>query len=90
MNLEVTKNFISLFKKLPERVQKTARKNYSLWKTNSQHPSLDFKKVHSSKQIYSIRIGLGWRAVGILTNETSIVWFWIGSHNDYDNLLNSQ
>jgi len=90
VNSTVTKNFISLFKKLPERVQKTARKNYNLWKTNSQHPSLDFKKVHSSKPIYSIRIGLGWRAVGILANETTMVWFWIGSHNDYDNLLNTQ
>lgn len=90
MNSEVTKSFISLFKKLPERVQKTARKNYSLWKENSQHPSLDFKKVHTSKSFYSIRIGLGWRAVGILKDETTIVWFWIGSHNDYDKLLNSQ
>lgn len=90
MNSEVTKNFISLFNKLPERVQKTARKNYSLWKDNPQHPSLEFKKVHTTDPLYSIRVGIGWRAVDIYKNENTIVWFWIGSHNDYDKLLNSQ
>ena len=28
----------------------------------------------------------GYRAVGMLKNE-AIVWFWIGSHADYDRLL---
>jgi len=90
VNSEVTKNFISLFRNLPKRIQKTARKNYTLWKETPQHSSLDFKKVHSSKPIYSIRIGIGWRAVGILKNDNTIVWFWIGSHSDYDKLLHSQ
>jgi len=36
--------------------------------------------------MYSVRIGTGWRALGILESD-SIVWFWIGSHNAYDNLL---
>jgi len=33
-------------------------------------------------------ISIGWRAVGIIEDDT-IVWFWIGSHGDYDKLLSS-
>jgi hypothetical protein len=31
-------------------------------------------------------VGLGWRAVGVRDGDT-MVWFWIGSHADYDRLL---
>jgi hypothetical protein len=32
-----------------------------------------------------VRIGLGYRALGIRTGD-EVVWFWIGSHADYDQL----
>ena len=86
MNSHLTEEFEQLFAKLPERVQKKARKNYLLWRTNPGHPSLDFKRVHPRRPLYSVRIGTGWRALGILEGD-SIVWFWIGSHNAYDNIL---
>ena len=38
------------------------------------------------EQVYSVRAGLHWRAVGIKTDNT-VVWFWIGSHAEYDKLL---
>lgn len=50
------------------------------------HPSLQFKRVHAKEPIYSVRVGLGWRAVGVRSDDT-VVWFWIGSHAEYDNLL---
>lgn len=34
MRSELDEEFIKLFAKLPERVQKAARKNYQLWKLN--------------------------------------------------------
>jgi hypothetical protein len=37
--------------------------------------------------VYSVRIGLKWQAVRILENHV-IVWFWIGSHEEYNKLLN--
>jgi len=79
-------DFIQLFQKLPNRVKRKARKNYKLWRQNKQHPSLEFKRVHTRDHIYSIRIGIGWRALGVIV-EDCIVWFWIGSHNDYEKLL---
>lgn len=36
--------------------------------------------------IYFVRVSLGYRALGQMTG-TDIVWFWIGSHADYDKLL---
>ena len=36
--------------------------------------------------IYSVRIGKGYRAVG-QRDKKGILWFWIGSHAEYDKLL---
>jgi hypothetical protein len=33
-----------------------------------------------------VRVGIGWRALGFREGE-AIVWFWIGSHNVYDKLI---
>lgn len=84
----VTQRFRKAFEKLPDRIQDKARTTYHVWKSNPQHPSLDFKQIHGKEKIYSVRVGLGYRAIGILNDDT-MVWFWIGSHEDYNKLLNS-
>ncbi len=86
MNSYLTDNIIEYFKQLPDRIRKLAKKNYLLWKGNPQHPSIDFKNVKSVNNIYSIRIGLGYRALGTVEGE-DIIWFWVGSHSDYDKLI---
>ena len=87
MKSELTDEFIKCFADLPERVQKTARKNYKLWKQNPSHPSLEFKKLNTKQLTYSVRAGIGWRAVGVVKDSETIVWFWVGSHSNYDKLL---
>jgi hypothetical protein len=82
----LTDDFIASFRVLPDGVKDQARKSYRLWRANPYHPSLHFKRVHPTEPLYSVRIGLGWRAVG-LWEEESITWFWIGSHADYDRLI---
>ena len=42
--------------------------------------------MSDSEDIYSVRIGLGYRALGLLEG-TVVTWFWIGSHADYDRIL---
>lgn len=86
MNSYLTEEFIQLFRSLPTKVQRQARKNYLLWKGDMQHPSLHFKRIQATKKLYSIRVGIGWRAFGI-KDEEDIVWFWIGSHNEYQKML---
>lgn len=68
---------------LPRPVRETAEKNFGLLKVNNRHPSLRFKKIG---QYYSVRVGLTYRALGIAVPE-GILWFWVGSHADYDALI---
>lgn len=44
------------------------------------------KRVKESQPVYSVRIGLGYRALGLLKGDT-VTWFWIGTHDEYDQLL---
>ena len=80
-----TKAFRKAFAALPAEVQAQARRTYTLFRADPSHPSLRFKKIDNQENIYSVRIGLGYRALGLL--EGSIVtWFWIGSHAEYDRI----
>ncbi|EAZ91403.1 ParE family toxin-like protein [Crocosphaera chwakensis] len=87
MKSELTNDFLKCFAKLPETVKQTARKNYKLWKDNTTHPSLEFKRLNTRESVYSVRVGIGWRAVGVMKTSDTIVWFWIGKHSEYDKLL---
>jgi hypothetical protein len=62
------------------------RAAYALWSANHEHPSLRFKKVHDTQPIYSVRIDLDWRALSVLHGD-AMIWFWVGSHGDYERLL---
>jgi hypothetical protein len=81
-----TAKFRKAFADLPVAVQEQAREAYRHFMRDPWHPSLRFKPVHSGLPIYSARVGKGYRAVG-QRDEKGIVWFWIGSHADYDKLL---
>jgi hypothetical protein len=79
-------SFWESFDKLPENIQETARKKFGIWKENPFHPSLKFKCVNSDYDIWSARITRDYRTLGIM-NDNEIVWYWIGSHADYERLL---
>jgi hypothetical protein len=83
-----TERFRSQFAELPKPIQIKAASAYALWSSNPEHPSLRFKKVHATGAIYSVRIDRAWRAVGVLDGET-VIWFWVGSHADFEALLRS-
>jgi hypothetical protein len=78
--------FRKAFADLPGHIQERAREAFHLFSENPAHPSLQFKQVHDSRPIYSARITLHYRALATRRGEDWI-WFWIGSHSDYDNLL---
>ncbi|MSO89764.1 MAG: hypothetical protein EXQ89_07365 [Rhodospirillaceae bacterium] len=86
MKSATTKQFWKCFDALPERIQKLAAEGFEHWKRDSHHPGLHFKPIHGVVDMYSVRVGTGWRAVGRRRGET-IYWMWIGSHADYDTLL---
>ncbi|HLO13428.1 MAG TPA: hypothetical protein VK206_01270 [Anaerolineales bacterium] len=86
MNSHITDKFRKTFAELPADVQKQARQAYLLFIENPYHPSLRFKAIHPSRPIYSVRIGMDYRAVDI-RDEDDIIWYWIGSHAKYDKLI---
>jgi len=71
------------YRELPEAVRKLADKNFELLKADPHHPSLHFKKID---RLWSVRVGAHNRALGLEGGE-NIIWFWIGSHADYDKLV---
>jgi hypothetical protein len=81
-----SRQFREIYATLPERVRFRARKSYHLFKDDPSHPSLNFKKVGGTTDTYSARVGLGYRVLGLVEGE-EIVWFWIGTHADYDKLI---
>jgi hypothetical protein len=82
----ISKEFRKRLDQLPAAIQEQAARAYALWRSNPHHPSLQFKKVSPSQPVYSVRIGIGYRALGLRKDE-QIYWFWIGSHAEYDDLL---
>jgi hypothetical protein len=79
-----TARFWACFHALPEQVQQLARKNYNLLKENPRHPSLRFKKVG---KLWSAQVGGNHRALAI-EDDDGYVWVWIGTHEEYDRLIN--
>ncbi len=74
------------YAQLPPEVRALADKNYTLLKSDPLHPSLHFKKVGRRRELWSVRVGEHYRALGTEKPE-GIVWFWIGPHAEYDRLL---
>ncbi len=86
MTSRTTARFREALAQLPAHVQRQARDAYRLFIQNPNHPSLRFKPVHATRPIYVARVSRDYGAVGIVDGE-AIVWFWIGSHANYERLL---
>jgi hypothetical protein len=89
MNSFLLPEFLILYRALPEQVREQARRAYALFRQGPHHPSLRFRQVHPVRPIFSARVGLHYRAVDVREGN-DIFWFWIGSHADYNRLLNQR
>ena len=85
MTNRASPEFWGHYAKLPREIRKLAQKNYMLFAQNPQHPSLRFKKIGNR---WSVRVGLRYRALATETDD-GLLWIWIGSHEDYDRLIQS-
>jgi len=81
-----TQRFRDALDELPEQARRSARRAYRRFQRDPSHPSLRFKKVHPARNVYSARVSLGIRALGVMEGD-EIVWFWIGAHAEYDRLV---
>ncbi len=86
MNPFTVKSYWKSYKGLPKKIQKDADRKFDLWKRNPFHPSLNFKCVNTEYNIWSVRVTMDYRALAV-RNEKSVIWYWIGDHNKYEQLL---
>jgi hypothetical protein len=78
-----SRDFWICYNALPDAIREQADKAFALLKDNPQHPSLHLKKVD---RFWSARVGLHYRALAVDAPD-GVVWFWIGTHAEYDKLL---
>jgi hypothetical protein len=86
VNPFTVKSYWKSYKGLPKKIQKDADRKFDLWKRNPFHPSLNFKCVNTEYNIWSVRVTIDYRALAV-RNEKSVIWYWIGDHNKYEQLL---
>ena len=75
------------FAKLPREIQQRARSAYHRFQSDPSHPSLQFKPLHTTLPLWSVRVTASYRAVGVKESDDKIIWFFIGTHSEYDRLL---
>lgn len=80
-------SFRSDFSKLPKEIQQRAKLAYKRFQEDSNHPSLQFKRLHTKQPLWSVRVTSSYRAVGVRKNVDEIIWFFIGTHAEYERLL---
>ena len=83
MTHHASPSFWKSYETLPRVIRELADKQFALLKANPQHPSLRFKRV---KRFHSVRVGVHYRAPAVDVAD-GLLWFWIGSHAEYDRLV---
>ncbi len=78
-------DFWRAYAALPKETRAAARKAYHLWKQNPHHGSLRFQK---RGRYWRVCFGSGCRALAV-TVPDGYLWFWIGTHDEYERVLKS-
>jgi len=81
---KVSARFWQRYSELPTHIQQLAHEKYLLWQNNPFHPSLRFKPFRGN--MWSVRVGDHYRAVGYFRAKDTFVWLWIGTHEKYNQL----
>jgi hypothetical protein len=58
----------------------------AILKSDPKHTSLHVKQAG---RFWSVPIGMSWRALAIDEGD-DMIWFWIGSHTDYDKIIHNR
>lgn len=85
-----TESFDKLFHKLNPEIQETAVHSFEKWK---EDPNIvGFKPLMiADNEVFSAQVGRKHRALAkkitTPTGEQGYLWFWIGSHEEYNNVI---
>lgn len=80
--------FERLLRQLPVDVRQQVYAAFRLFKENPKHPSLHFERKNTGRhKVVSVHPGNDdYRALDYI-QDGMIKWFWIGTHNDYNQML---
>ena len=87
-----TADFKDMESRLPPEIRDLAKLAFSQFVENPAYPSLCLKQLADDgrgrhrRPSWSVRINKKYRAIFTIDGERN-VWYWIGSHNDYDSLV---
>lgn len=81
-----SKQFRQQLAALPEDVQRLAPKAFKLYEADPNHPGLRFERLSTQGEYYSARVNQQYRVLAKRKRD-HMLWFWIGSHIEYDKLI---
>lgn len=81
-----TREFRRLLAALPVEARIQANRAYQKFLEDPYHESLHFKRASGFQDVYSARVGIRYRVLGIRDGD-AVIWYWIGTHAEYDQLL---
>jgi hypothetical protein len=87
-----TKEFKEMFARLPEEIQGLANGAFEMFQENPAHNALrhhalgDNNRGKHRERSFSVSITMQYRAVYTRDGDTN-VWYWIGTHSDYDTFI---
>ncbi|MCX5859846.1 MAG: hypothetical protein NT056_08135 [Proteobacteria bacterium] len=78
-----TDKFWHCYNSLPQEIRDRADKAFALLREKPRHPSLHFKKIGT---FWSTRVDITHRALAVEDGQ-DFIWVWIGSHDQYERLI---
>ncbi len=75
--------FWRCYDRLPKQVRELADKKFQLFTQEPFHPSLGLQE---KGEVWTVDVGRSYRAIA-LREGNDFHWFWIGSHEAYNQLL---
>lgn len=83
MKSRASSKFWKCYGALTPQLQRLAVKQYRLWLNDPSHRSVNFKRVG---RYWSARVTDDYRALWVSAGD-AVIWFWIGSHSEYDRII---
>jgi hypothetical protein len=81
-----------MFWRLPKRIRALARQAYRQFLADPHHPALrnhalkDSARGRHRSGSRSVSVTMKYRAIYVVEGGLNL-WYWIGSHNDYENFI---
>lgn len=78
-----TDEFWQLYRSLPPDIRLAAQEAYRKFAADPTNPGLRLERLRADPRAWSVRVTRNYRSVALRQGDDWL-WFWIGSHQDFD------